>query len=285
MMSSQIAEIAVEKAAYSFDKAFDYVIPDSMLDKAVAGTRVLVPFGRGNRKRQGIITAVHQGESKGLKSVISVLDDEPVLNDEMLKTAAFMKSHYFCTFYEAVKTMLPAGINYKVTTMYGAKDESEFSFDELTDEEKRVYNYLFSKRKAVKSEVLLDAFGYSTTEPFELLVQKGVLYKSDEIFRKVNDAVMKMAAVTPEVDISGVKLTEKQKNVFELIEIAGAISVKEVCYFTGVTAAVVDALCKKGLIYFFDEEVFRIENRQKDSSLKEIVLSEEQQSACDSLCW
>ena len=44
-----------------------------------------------------------------------------------------------------------------------------------------------------------------------------------------------------------------------------------------------DALCKKGLIYFFDEEVFRIENRQKDSSLKEIVLSEEQQSACDSL--
>lgn len=97
---------------------------------------------------------------------------------------------------------------------------------------------------------MLDAFGYSTTEPFELLVQKGVLYKSDEIFRKVNDAVMKMAAVTPEVDISGVKLTEKQKNVFELIEMAGAISVKEVCYFTGVTAAVVDALYKKGLIYF-----------------------------------
>ena len=49
MMNSRIAEIAVEKAAYSFDKAFDYVIPDSMLDKAVAGTRVLVPFGRGNR--------------------------------------------------------------------------------------------------------------------------------------------------------------------------------------------------------------------------------------------
>ena len=106
MMSSQIAEIAVEKAAYSFDKAFDYAIPDSMLDKAVAGVRVLVPFGRGNHKRQGIITAVHQGEIKGLKSIISVLDDEPVLNDEMLKTAAFMKSHYFCTYYEAVKTIL-----------------------------------------------------------------------------------------------------------------------------------------------------------------------------------
>ena len=61
MMSSLIAEIAVEKAAYSFDKAFDYTIPDSMQSKAVAGVRVLVPFGRGNRKRQGIITAVRNG--------------------------------------------------------------------------------------------------------------------------------------------------------------------------------------------------------------------------------
>lgn len=81
--------------------------------------------------------------------------------------------------------MLPAGINYKVTTMYGAKDESEFSFDELTDEEKRVYNYLFSKRKAVKSEVLLDAFGYSTTEPFELLVQKGCCISRTRFFARL----------------------------------------------------------------------------------------------------
>lgn len=283
MMSLQIAKIAVEKAAYSFDKAFDYAIPDSMLDKAVAGVRVLVPFGRGNHKRQGIIVSVYQGDSKKLKSIISVLDDEPVLSEEMLKMAAFMKSHYFCTFYEAVKTMLPAGINYKVTTMYGAKDESEFSFDELSDEEKRIYNYLFSKRKPVKSEALLDAFGYETTAPFELLVQKGVLYKSDEIFRKINDAVMKMVSVVPNADATAIKLTDKQKAVFELIDMAGAISVKEVCYFTGVTTAVVDALYKKGLTYLYDEEVFRIESRQKDSSLKEITLSQEQQAACDSL--
>ena len=53
MMNSRIAEIAVEKAAYSFDKAFDYVIPDSMLDKAVAGTRVLVPFAEEIVKGRG----------------------------------------------------------------------------------------------------------------------------------------------------------------------------------------------------------------------------------------
>lgn len=277
------AKIAVEKAAYSFDKAFDYAIPEAFLHKAVAGVRVLVPFGRGNKKRQGIIVSVEEGDCEGLKEIISLLDDEPVLSDEMLKTAAFMKEHCFCTYYDAVKTMLPAGVNYKITTLYGAKDESEFSFEELSDEEKRIYNYLFSKRKAQKSEALLEAFGYDNNAVFEKLVEKGALYKSDEAFRRVNDAVTKMAAVSPDADASAHKLTEKQQRVFELLEMAGTTSVKEICYFTGVTSAVLDSLCKKGLIYFYDEEVFRIKTREKDNNIPEIVLSDEQQRACDSL--
>ena len=54
----------------------------------------------------------------------------------------------------------------------------------------------------------------------------------------------------------------------------GGTSVKEVCYFTGVTTGVTDALYKKGLIYYYDEEVFRIEDRTKDESLAPVALSE-----------
>ena len=63
----------------------------------------------------------------------------------------------------------------------------------------------------------------------------------------------------------------------------GGTSVKEVCYFTGVTTGVTDALYKKGLIYYYDEEVFRIEDRTKDESLAPVALSEQQQTACDNL--
>ena len=276
-----VVRVAVENTAYSFDKDFDYAVPDRLEKDCVAGARVLVPFGRGNRRRQGIITEVLREDNSSLKEIISVLDDEPVLSAELLAAAKFMKEHYFCTTYEAVKTMLPAGVNYKVTTVYGIKS-SDFD-SELGVEEQRLYDYLHSKRKAVRLEKILDDFGLSDSRLPDQMVEKGLLYKSDEAFRKVNDAVMKMAAISPDVDYSGMKLTDKQLGVLELIKLSGAASVKEIRYFTGVSASVIDTLYKKGLIYFFDEEVFRIDSRSADENAPALTLNSEQQEACDRL--
>lgn len=281
MNSDLTAKVAVENTVYSFDKDFSYKVPENLKNSCKVGVRVLVPFGKGNRKRQGIILSFCCESSEKLKSIISVLDDEPVLSEEMINTAIFMKEHYFCTLYDAVKTMLPAGINYKMTTVYGAKEIS--SDQQPVDEEQRVYNYLISKRKPVKSEVILEAFGYTDTSLLDKMVLDGYLYKSDEAFRKVSDAVMKMTAITPDADINSVNLTEKQKNVLDLIAMTGGTSVKEVCYFTGVSTSVIDTLHKKNLIYFYDEEVFRIDNRIADAEVPEIILSDEQKAACNSL--
>lgn len=57
-MSGQIAKVAVENAAYSFDDAFDYAIPQNLQQSVVPGVRVLVPFGNGNKKRQGFVFAL-----------------------------------------------------------------------------------------------------------------------------------------------------------------------------------------------------------------------------------
>ena len=62
MSCDLVVKIAVENAAYSFDKLFDYAVPENLLNRAVAGTRVLVPFGRGNKKRQGIIMALEHSQ-------------------------------------------------------------------------------------------------------------------------------------------------------------------------------------------------------------------------------
>lgn len=283
MSSDLVAKIAIENTVYTFDKAFDYAIPQNLAKAVKAGVRVLVPFGRGNKKRQGIVMSVGYASSQKLKYIISVLDEEPVLTEKMLRTAEFMKEHYFCTLHDAVKTMLPAGINYRLTTLYGAKDGKDFDYETLSDEERRIYDYLLKKRKAVKIDKILDDFGLESNVLLEKLVADNVLYKSDEAFRRVNDAVMKMAAPSPHINESKLKLTSKQQNVMELLHMTGGTSVKEICYFTGVTSAVVDALYKKGLIYYYDEEVFRIENRCKDKSYEPVVLSDEQQKACDNL--
>ena len=109
----------------------------------------MIPFGRGNKKRQGIVMNLKNSETENttnLKEIHSLLDKEPVLNDEMLKMAQFMKSHCFCTYYDAVKAMLPAGINYKITTEYTVqkpKGNSPDDNENIEDDSEAIFDALF----------------------------------------------------------------------------------------------------------------------------------------------
>ncbi len=110
-MSALVAKIAVSAATYFIDRPYDYGIPDELRDKAVPGARVYVPFGKGNRRSEGIILAVtDHSEYEKLKSILAVLDDTPVLSQEQIHLALFMRERCFCTVYDAVKTILPAGL-------------------------------------------------------------------------------------------------------------------------------------------------------------------------------
>ena len=110
-MSFLIAKIAVSAATYWIDRPYDYLVPEEMTEKAVPGARVYVPFARGNRRSEGVILAVtDHSEYKGLKSILAVLDEHPVLSQEQIKLALFMRDRFFCTVYDAVKAMLPAGL-------------------------------------------------------------------------------------------------------------------------------------------------------------------------------
>ena len=81
-MTCAIARVAVENAVYHFDKEFSYLIPHSV-QRDLTGCRVIVPFGRGNKRRQGIVTATLSIEdTSGLKEIADILDDEPVLSRE-----------------------------------------------------------------------------------------------------------------------------------------------------------------------------------------------------------
>ena len=105
------AQIALDGAAFAFDKLYTYAVPPEMHKSLKTGCRVTVPFGGGNTKKQGMVFCVLNAELKGLKAVISVIDKEPVLNPEMLKMCEFMHESCFCTYYDAVHAVLPAGLN------------------------------------------------------------------------------------------------------------------------------------------------------------------------------
>ncbi len=114
MPDSHIAKIAVSAATYSLDKPYDYLIPESMQSMLAPGMRVLVPFSRGNRRSEGVVLALaDKSEFEKLKPIEICLDERPVLTEAQLKLALWMHDRLFCTVYDAIKTILPAGFWFK----------------------------------------------------------------------------------------------------------------------------------------------------------------------------
>ena len=114
MQTPLIATVAVSAATYAIDKPYSYRVPDSLRESALPGARVAVPFGRGNKSSEGVILSVAEGEVKrGLKSIENVLDNAPLLDAAQLKLALWVSSRFFCTVFDAVRAMLPAGVWYR----------------------------------------------------------------------------------------------------------------------------------------------------------------------------
>ena len=112
VMKGLTVKVALCGATYAFDKLYSYAVPPKMT--VLCGQRVLVPFGRGNTPKQAMVFHLEEAEVYDLKTVLSVIDASPVLSDEMLKMCEWMHEHCFCTYFDAVKSVLPAGISFKV---------------------------------------------------------------------------------------------------------------------------------------------------------------------------
>lgn len=157
-----IAKVAVENTAFSFDDAFDYAIPEKLSKDVRPGVRVLVPFGRGSKKRQGVVFALREKSKDAvkLKNIAAVLDPSPLLNNEMLRLAVFMKDEYFCTLYEAVKAMLPTGLGLNLVTSYIVNpDVTDDMLTSLSPDEKSVFSFLADKSVYVRGDRLLKELG------------------------------------------------------------------------------------------------------------------------------
>ena len=260
-----VAKVAVEGLVYHFDAPYSYKIPVELEGKASAGCRVMVPFGNSNRKKQGLILSVEsfsEAENQGkLKSISGVLDNKPLFDDEMLSLVFRLKETTFCTLFEAAKAMLPAGIGLNYVVSFMANNIDEDSFGKLKEDEASVYNYLKDNCKYVKKEKILADLGLdSESKILEGLVKKGVLITNVDAKRKTGDLTVKnvrLAVSEAEAEELLPKLTAKQKSVFHLLIDIGGASVKEVCYFTGVTPAVVNAIVKKGYAELYDSEIYR----------------------------
>ncbi|MDE6710261.1 MAG: primosomal protein N', partial [Oscillospiraceae bacterium] len=107
-----LAAVAVSSTNFGFDRRYKYIIPVEMEEKVFVGARVLVPFGKGNRKRVAVVIRIDDSANEDLslfKPINSIIDSEPLLNEEMLDLMMWIRNTTMCTYFEAFKTLIPIG--------------------------------------------------------------------------------------------------------------------------------------------------------------------------------
>ena len=144
------AQIALADAVYAIDRPFSYRVPDTLTEQVLPGIRVLVPFGAGNRKTEGLVLSVSEGPEpeRILKTILSVLDDAPVLDEQAIRLAIWMRERYFCTVYDAVKAILPSGLFFSLKDTLvlekGISKENAYFAAEHSTAAKRLLDLLYS---------------------------------------------------------------------------------------------------------------------------------------------
>ena len=222
-MYPKVAKIAISKATYHIDRPYDYSIPEELGGKVQPGVRVMVSFAHSRAPVEGMVLALASSSRyEKLKPVLEVLDESPVLSGKQLKLALFMREHYFCTIYDAVKTMLPAGLFFDESGNRRVKDAfREISVLKIPPEEAVSLSEKLKKRAPQQSRILEVLSGFGSLSSKDLLLYSGasrnslvtlvkkelISFEYMEMFRRPSLEETKRRELPV--------LTEKQQEVFE----------------------------------------------------------------------
>lgn len=177
---SQYAQVIVDVPTMQTDQPYTYLVPDEWQAVIECGMRVEVPFGEGNRHIQGFVTALPtelEESTLSLKSLIRVIDLAPVVNQELLQLADYMKDVTFSFKINCLQTMLPAAMK--------AAYQKKFV---LLDEDHPVKETYFSQSNEIDWDVI-EAAGALTL--FKRLREQSIVELRYLVKEKVNKKMIR----------------------------------------------------------------------------------------------
>ncbi len=277
-----IAKIAVSAATFAIDKPFSYRIPADM--ELQPGIRVQVPFGRGNRRTEGVVLSVESGNEEGLKTVDARLDDAPLLSETMLRLAAFMRERYFCSFYDAVRAMLPAGLWFRTKNVFFLTEDRSWQEKNLRrSDASAILQLMLDLGGQAEESVLEQALeNGDLDDALQYLLRKKWIRSQQNFIPRTSDKTEQIAtlAASPEEALEYARHRPRsaamQRSVLELLCSVGSVAVKELCYFTGAKVATVKRLADLGYITLSQRPVLRCRQIRPAKMDGELTLNQEQ---------
>ena len=278
-----VARVAVAAAVYSIDRPYDYSVPAAWRETIREGHRVMVPFGAGNRKTEGIVLELQEEEtSRQLKAIAHVFDDEVVLQPQQKALALWMCRRYFCTFFQAANALFPPGVwNRKAETYL----PGELSDEGLPPKRLRILAALRQAGKPLTAGELKKLLQpEDIKKELAQLVKSGHVTVQQQFQQNVREKKITMLRLTLPLEqalgqIGKGTLKERREKVLRVIHQAGQLPEKEVCYLTGMSTALIRRLVTLGILTAESVQVSRMPKLLKTETPEPIALNEQQQAA------
>ena len=293
MAERTLARVAVSSVPYAADKLYTYRVPDGLLSAAAPGKRVLIPFGRGNKRGEGFVLDVVREEDKpAYKPIDAFLDEAPLLDAKDLRLVRWMKARYFCTYYDALKALLPGGIWLKSREVWRLRDgvsaEEALSSAAPDSLEETLLRAVLGA-KELERGALDELGGEKTGKALRALEQHGLLTCETTMKQRLGDKTARMASLCVSAEDALAAVEPKRRSapvryaVVELLSREGTLSTAEISYYTGATMQTLRGLEKLGLLTFSEQEVLRVSTAPESAERTDVTLNFEQQQAFEGL--
>lgn len=290
-----IVKVAVESLSYSCDKLYSYNVPCETFDSIQVGKRVIIPFGK-NQKKCGLIIEIcesNDGKINDLKNICAVLDEVPQVSVEMICLIKEIKNRCFCTYFDVAKLIFPPwirniseNIKYKLNSETISKLEKyNFSLDQ-----NEFLNLFFNtKNRIISLQKLLKQNMRNFNKILQYFLDEKIIIEEFDLSKNSGEKFVKVYRISDDLnDISDLKLTEKQKCILEFLKKSEEATVKEINYFTGIGESVVRTLFKKNIIE--EKKIVKCNSINSNSEFysesknyKKNILNSEQKAASEKL--
>ena len=214
-----------------------------------------------------------------------------MLDKAGIDLALWMRGRYFCTVFEAVKTILPAGLWYGLREIWSLAMAPEAARSAAVGIPGawQVLDLLEKQGGKADIRVLRDALGDGAEKPLKAMKKVEILTCETDAKRKIADKSHRMVELAVNTE-DAYALTEPKRRsaparyeVVNFLATAGRTPAAEVSYYTGASARTLKAMEKAGLIAFSEEEELRVPSLDDVEPGPEIVLNEEQQRAFEEI--
>ncbi len=278
-MSFLIAEVIVDVSTYHVDRPFDYQVPLEWVNVIELGCRVKVPFGP--RNVLGFIVGLKKETDvplNKLKAITQILDMEPVLTEEMLQMAKWLKNNTICYEIDALQVMLPSALRAKYEKIIKLQQSQS-----LPEE----VQYIFGKRQQANFKEFERA---GLLPLLKQLVAESIVSIENVVKQQGNVKEIRMVQITEDQQLVEQALEQSKRAVKQRLllqwmcqHLGGILSPQHICEETGVSISVLEAVIEKGAAQFIQEEVFRDPFTKKVSRTQALQLTEEQRGALQAI--